>query len=325
MYDEGFLGSLYQSLQAALPIWTDAAEVDLSLLTVSENATYRLRDSVGRDLVLRVHRPDYHTTAEIESELAWILALRRAGRLDSPCPVAGRDGALLHHLPDGRRVVAFEFIDGREPTSTEDLTGWFSELGAISAWLHGQSRGWQRPAGFVRKQWTFETTIGASPFWGPWTAGLGLDDAGRQLLARTVEVIRRRVEAYGYGPERFGLIHGDLRLANLLVSGDRLSIIDFDDCGFCWFAYEFAASISFIEHHPDVPALQAAWMDGYRRVAPLAAEDEAMIPVFIMLRRILLVAWIASHAETPTARELGVSYTLDTLMLAERFLSRPES
>ena len=55
-------------------IGPDAA---LTLLNVSENATYAVDDlATGERSVLRVHRPGYHTRAAVESELAWIQALR---------------------------------------------------------------------------------------------------------------------------------------------------------------------------------------------------------------------------------------------------------
>jgi Ser/Thr protein kinase RdoA (MazF antagonist) len=125
---------------------------------------------------------------------------------------------------------------------------------------------------------------------------------------------------YGTAPDRFGLIHGDLRLANLLVDGPRLRVIDFDDCGFGWFLYDFAAAVSFFEHDPRVPALMAAWVEGYRRRGTLAAEDVAILPALVLLRRMLLLAWVASHAETPTAQAMGEAYTASALPLAERFL-----
>jgi hypothetical protein len=58
----------------------------------------------------------------------------------------------------------------------------------------------------------------------------------------------------------------------------------------------------------------------------LSAEHQAEIPTFVVLRRILLTAWLASHAEVPFAREFGASYTDGTVMLAQelmrgRFLS----
>jgi Ser/Thr protein kinase RdoA (MazF antagonist) len=132
--------------------------------------------------------------------------------------------------------------------------------------------------------------------------------------------MRGRLERLGEGAEVFGLVHADLRLANLLVDGDHLRVIDFDDCGFSWFLYDFATSISFIEHEPVVPDLERAWCRGYRRARILTAGHEAQIPTFVVLRRVLLTAWLASHAEVPLARELGASYTAGTVRLAEEWL-----
>jgi len=41
-----------------------------------------------------------------------------------------------------------------------------------------------------------------------------------------------------------------------------------------------------------------------------------------MLRRILLVAWIASHIEAEFPKSLGAGYTEGTLPLCEDYLSR---
>jgi hypothetical protein len=51
-----------------------------------------------------------------------------------------------------------------------------------------------------------------------------------------------------------------------------------------------------------------------------AEEDE--IPTFMMLRRLLLVAWVGSHAGTALARSLGASYTDQTVALCADYLGR---
>lgn len=325
MYDDTFLARLEAGLRAALPRWGLPETTHLRLLTISENATFRACDPLsGRDLVFRVHRPGYHSRAEIESELAWLAALGREALVDTLTPIAQSDGALIADIDDDgltRHVVAFELLPGREPAEGEDLPRWYRELGAINARLHAHARAWERPEGFVRKVWDFEAMLGEVRLWGDWRAGLGLDAPGRAVLERTAQVLRARLEAYGKGEDRFGLVHADMRVANLLVEGERLSVIDFDDCGFSWYLYDFAAAISFAEHEPYIPALQAAWIEGYRTVAPLADEECAILPVFIMLRRMLLTAWIASHAETPTAQAMGEAYTHGTVALARAFLA----
>ena len=143
-----------------------------------------------------------------------------------------------------------------------------------------------------------------------------------ELLGRLDTTIRDRLAAYGQSDDRFGLIHADIRLANLLVDDGQVRVIDFDDSGFAWFMYDFATTVSFMEDHPRVPDLQDAWLEGYRSVAPLDPADEAELDTFVMLRRLLLVAWIGSHHTFATeAAELGAGFTTGTCALAERYLS----
>lgn len=325
MYSEDFINQLEAGLRTALPRWGLPADAPVSLLTVSENATFRAHDAgAGKDIIFRVHRPGYHTRAEIESELAWLAELNRAQVIETLVPIPQGDGALIADIDDAgttRHVVAFDLLPGKEPDEASGLARWFHELGTISAHLHKQVQGWTPPPGFIRKVWNFESTLGGTPLWGDWREGLGLTDEGRAVLEETAALLKVFTAAYGETPDKFGLIHADLRCANLLIDGDRLSVIDFDDCGFSWYLYDFAAAISFLEHEPYIPELLTAWIAGYRTVTPLTDEETRIIPIFIMLRRMLLTAWIASHSETPTAQALGSGYTDGTVALAREFLA----
>lgn len=298
------------------------------LVNLSENATYRIDGEDGRPRhALRIHREGYHSRQAIASELAWLTALRRERVVTTPVPLAGPDGDLVQDvahpsLPRPRHVVLFGWEDGHEPSPTDDLPAKFEVLGEISARMHRHARTWSRPPGFERHVWDFETSLGSRPHWGSWRKGIGVEGALLSLFQRTVDRISVRLRHFGMGPERFGLIHADMRLANLLVDGDQVKVLDFDDCGFSWNLYDAAAAVSFFEDDPAVPALMDAWLSGYRREAGLPAEDAAEIPTFIILRRLLLVAWIGSHHETDLARSLGAAYTAGTAALCERYLSR---
>ncbi|HYP63986.1 MAG TPA: phosphotransferase [Acidocella sp.] len=323
MYDDAFLSRLTAGLAGVLPEWGLNAGTRLLLLTISENATYLAEAPDGRKLIFRVHRPDYHSSAEISAELAWIAALGEADVVITPASLPALDGRHLVTFQDGettRHVVAFSFMAGREPDAESDLARWYGHLGEITARLHDHARGWARPEGFVRKVWNFETIIGRRAYWGDWRLAPGLDAAGSETLERTAELLQHQTAEYGHDPDRFGLVHCDMRAANLLVEGERLAVIDFDDCGFSWYAYDFAAAVSFMEHEPFIPALQAAWVAGYRRVAPFSAGEEAALAMFVMLRRIQLTAWIGSHGETPTAQAMGEAYVRGTVALAAAYL-----
>ncbi|MEM8554823.1 MAG: phosphotransferase [Pseudomonadota bacterium] len=326
LYDDAFIETLRRGAASLAPLWGLSPATEVSLLTVSENATFRADDPErASPVILRVHRPGYHTPAEIESELSWIKALRAEQIVDIPAPLQTTAGGHIAGFSVGgeeRDLVAFEFMPGDEPSADDDLVPGFRKLGAINARLHAHVRSWPVPEGFVRKTWNFETTLGSTPLWGDWRAGIGLTSDGKAVLERCCNALRDRLAQYGDGPDRFGLVHADLRLANLLIDDTgHIGVIDFDDCGFSWFMYDFAAAVSFYEHEPFIPDLMAAWLEGYRTQAELSAEHEAMLPTFVMLRRMLLTAWLASHSETPTAQELGNGYTAGTVALAETYLA----
>ena len=325
LYDDAFTARLHAGLRRALPAWGFGPDTALTLLTVSENATFVATQPDGRRFVLRVGRPGYHDAAEVRSELDWIGALRAAHTIDTPAPVPCRNGAPVHCFDDGgepRLVTCFEHVAGTAPDDSRPAPDRFRTLGALAARMHAQSRSFRRPPGFRRKSWTWDTIIGPAARWGDWRAAPGLSQADRALLERAAGQLRHDTDAFGTAPDRFGLIHGDMRAANLIEGQDgRLWVIDFDDCGLCWFGYDFAASVSFIEDDPRLPDLMRAWIAGYRSVAPLSEAGAARLPMFVMLRRMQLTAWLASHAETPTARMLAPRYGAGTVALARDWLS----
>jgi Ser/Thr protein kinase RdoA (MazF antagonist) len=305
-------------LRPLLPRYGLPADAPLRLLNLSENATWMAGDDA---LVLRLHRPGYHSEAEIRSELAWLAALGNLRGLRCVRPVADLGGRILQRAGE-RHAVAFVPIRGRELQPDDRLEGWFGPLGEISARLHLQSRGWSRPEGFTRKRWDVHTILGPCPHWGHWRDAPGLDAGGAGLLEAATDRLARRLRAFGTGPEVFGLIHADLRLANLMADDAGLWAIDFDDCGFGWWLYDLAAALSFIETDPRLPGLIGAWCAGYGRVAPLPPDQRAMIPDLVLLRRVLLTAWIGSRADSDTARDVGgPAYTAGTVALADRYLA----
>ncbi len=320
---------LHPTVQQAVSRFGLAPDSRLTLLNVSENATFAVDDpSTGTRRVLRVHRRGYHDTASIESELAWLEAVRHQAGLITPRVIAAPDGQRVLVLPeDGhdepRHVVQFEWLPGHEPDLRDAaLPEWFGLLGAVTARLHVHVREWLPPGHFRRFAWDYEAAFGDVARWGRWQHGMAVGDSERAILARTDQTLRERLTRFGRGRDRFGLIHADLRLANLLVDHGQTQVIDFDDCGYGWFMYDFGSAVSFFEHDPRVPELMDSWVGGYRTVRPLSSADEQELPSFVMMRRLLLVAWIGSHSGTELARSMGAQYTAQSCDLAEQYLSR---
>ncbi|BBY18384.1 phosphotransferase enzyme family protein [Mycolicibacterium litorale] len=297
----------------------------LRLLNLSENATYLVEDAdSGAKSILRVHRQNYHRPHEIESELDWLAALRRDSDVTVPTVLPARDGRRVVTIDANgtpRHVVHFDMVAGAEPDEGTVTLDDFRTLGRITAALHDHSRSWTRPQGFDRFSWDWANCLGEDPRWGRWHDAEGVGPEESHLLERAQDLLQRRLSEYGTGPDRYGLIHADLRLANLLVDPPTITVIDFDDCGFGWFFYDFGTAVSFMEDDPALPEWQASWVAGYRSRRPMTQADEDMLASFVFLRRLLLLAWMGTHSHSKESKSKAISYAAGSCALAERYLS----
>jgi Ser/Thr protein kinase RdoA (MazF antagonist) len=302
--------------------WAETAGGRAVLVNLSENHTFRIEGPAGR-FFLRVHRPGYQSAAAIESELAWVTALRAETSLPVPLPLPGRDGRFVQQLSSGgisRHAVLFAAEPGREPTLVDDLGALFEMLGRYAATAHRHIEAFRRPPGFTRPRWDAGAILDSGGLWGDWRRAPHVEGRLAAILAELDRALRAELAAYGDAADRFGLIHADMRLANLLVDDERVTLIDFDDCGFGWFMYDFAAALSFHEEDPRAPEWRARWLAGYETVRPPTPADRAILDAMVLLRRMALLAWIGSHHETALARTHADGFAAGTARLAARYL-----
>ena len=277
----------------------------LSPVAVSENVTFRVDGLDGDAYVLRLHRPGYHTLAELDSERAWTAALAGAG-MEVPRGVTTNRGRNYVEVvaADGERRYAgvTRWIEGTPigrvlgAADADAYLPHFDAIGAIAATFHNQSSGWAAPAGFTRHAFDVEGFFGETPFWGRFWDSPLLSRAERRLVVRTRDAIGAVLDRYGVDARTYSLIHADLHFGNLLVDGDRLAVIDFDDSGFGWHQYELAVVLA---GHPaerfDVNF--ESLLRGYRRVRAFPDEDAALVPMFVVVRALALLGWIVQRPE----------------------------
>jgi len=313
----------------ALPAYGISPDAAVDILNISENATYLVEEgAAGRRYVIRVHRLGYHGYDAVLSELRWMTSLRESGAIHAPAVIPTLDGRWIVSTPEPgtdepRLSVLFEYVPGGQPDD-DGLVESFEPLGEMTARMHRHTRAWPLPPGFTRHHWDYEGAFGPAPRWGRWQDAPGVGPSEHALLRRVDDTLRHRLAAFGRGRDRYGLVHTDLRAANLIVDGDRTTVIDFDDSVFSWYLYDFGGAVAFIENDPRMDEMVGAWVRGYRRVLELPDEDVAEIPSFIVYRRMTLLAWLGSHPHTDTAAEFGTGFAEQTCVLAERYLRTHE-
>jgi Ser/Thr protein kinase RdoA (MazF antagonist) len=296
--------------QNALEQW------ELRIVTVKhhsqrENTIYKVEDDRGQVYALRIHRAGYHDLQALESEHMWTAALADAG-LSVPQAVDTRDGKAyatvkLPGTDQFRHVGLVKWIDGitlaqymEQASGSVETAAVYGELGQLIADFHLATAGWSAPGNFKRHAWDAQGLMGAQPFWGRfWEIDAGSDEQRAALL-----VIRNRLFEFLTSlatGDAYGMIHADLNADNVLRSGNTLSVIDFDDAGFGWHAFDLAVAIhdqldeitgqAHYDQHYD------ALMEGYRRRRPDCAHIVENVPLFVAVRSLTLLRWMQDRPE----------------------------
>jgi Ser/Thr protein kinase RdoA (MazF antagonist) len=291
----------------------EIAPTALELVHIAENVTFRVTGSRGGTVyVLRLHRPGYRTQEELVSERMWIRALDEAG-IGVPAPVRAPDGAdyvLVRIAVTGEHRYAglAHWVDGeilsgvlRRAAEADARGRYYEQLGAMMASLHNQSTAWSVPPSFRRHRLDADGLMGDRPFWGPFWDHAALSESERQLLLAARAKAHAALEGLGRDPATWSLIHADMHPGNILVAGERLAIIDFDDAGFGWHHYDIAVALIHQRGEPDEALIEEAFLRGYRAVRPFAEAAAALIPLFTVVRGMAQIGWYHERPEIKPA------------------------
>ena len=285
-------------------------------IKVRENAVFAVHATDGRRVVLRVHRLGYHSDESLRSELVWMKALAANG-IEVPQVIPSRSGNCFERVaydgvPGPRQVDVFEWIEGAQLGSVEEgladdphrVERTYTIVGEIAARMHNQSCAWQAPPGFQRHSWCDEGLAGDRPLWGRFWELEALQPRQRTLFEQLRARLAQDLADFGKTADRFGLIHADLVPENVLIDGDRLRVIDFDDAGFGWHMFDIATSLYFIRRDRLYETARDALIAGYRRHRALPDEHVRLLPMFLAARGTTYLGWVHTRKGEATALEM---------------------
>ena len=319
---------LTRSAQEALKYWNlDVAA--LELISRSENVVFKVTAKDGQAYALRIHRPGYNTLEELQAELIWTDALNASG-IATPAHVRTHNGegyakVSLEGSPHTHAVGMIEWVPGMllyeriRTASDSEVDSFFHKLGALIARLHDQTARWQPPAGFTRRVWDANGLVGLDPLWGRFWEAPVLKAEESTLLFEVRAQLHKTLTKLEQNPETFGLIHADLHPRNVMIDGESLQAIDFDDCGFGWHYYDIAVAFNEFTGHPRTNALQESLLKGYRSMRPLA-HAEVALPAFFMVRPLVSLGWISARPELASSKDIRPRIA-PIIAAAERYLA----
>lgn len=276
----------------------------VEILNESENIVLDIGLRNGRHRVMRLHRPGYNTIHELRSEVAWVEALAASG-VPVPKPMAALDGHFYIAAkvgPQERFVGMIEWIDGAAlggplDSASSDVAVHYGRIGELAGRIRTQSAGWSTPDWFVRRRWDADGLVGTDPIWGRFWEADGLEQAQRSLFTQAREQLHDDLSTLSVDPDRFGMIHADLHLGNLMAHAKGLTVIDFDDAGFGWYAHELAVALHATVGTPSYEQARSAMVAGYRKAHRLDDDEVRLIDTFVTVRCLMIVGWLNDRPE----------------------------
>jgi Ser/Thr protein kinase RdoA (MazF antagonist) len=178
--------------------------------------------------------------------------------------------------------------------------------------LHEHATHWQPPVGFTRRHWDWDGLFGdAAGFDLPAREVWALVPDRYQTSFETVaEQTRQVMDEWGTAPGAFGLIHADLIVGedgNVLFREGQACPIDFDDCGYGYWVYDWATALAHWQTHPQWAVYRQALLDGYASVRPLPEAQLAQLDLFMAARHVAEILWGIDQAQSKPGfrRDLG--------------------
>jgi len=226
------------------------------------------------------------------------------------------------------QIDLFEWVSGNQLGSVEDgvtdaasVERDYVTIGSLAAQVHEQSSAWTVPPGFVRHSWDAEGLAGEQPLWGRYWDLDAATPAERDLLVRVRDRMYDDLRQLDQSTNAYSMIHADFAPENLLVEGDHVRLIDFDDAGWGWHLFELATSLYFIMDQPYFEQAKDALLKGYRLHRTLTDEQLDLLPLFFVARGTTYLGWVHTRPNTETARDRTPVLLDQARGLAEAYLS----
>lgn len=267
----------------------------------SENTTYIIKKENIPLYTLRISRKGYRTRSQLEAELKWLGIIKGVSYAQ---PVSG----VLDI--EGYFCVFFRYIEGKMPEYNDENA--LYNIGRTAALLHKYA-----DICLDRPLWNIENMTGRKGIWGDWRENTELSGKDIDIIEKSLSIAENNIS--GYCSRKYGLIHADLRVTNI-IENNGLCVIDFDDCGYGYFMQDLASALSFMENSENIEALKNAWFMGYETVSPLDDKDKKIADSFILLRRIQLLAWVTSHTDSEYVRGISRGFGIKSVCTARRLI-----
>ena len=212
----------------------DERTVSVEFLTDCRNTIHKATTS-DRSFILRLSPQNYRTKAQIESELDFQKYLFDNGA-DVVNPIYCTSGERCLTAENGEThaiVSAFEYANGKDWDERNDkLPDVMQNIGKALGKIHRLSKDYT-PVGVVKRRlWSEQQEL---------TRAHDVFKNHSSVLLRKYTDFMEEMANSEMTSDNFGLTHGDYLMSNYFIGeNNALSVYDFDECEYSWFAADLA-------------------------------------------------------------------------------------
>lgn len=291
-------------------------DAKISCINFEFNATFSVETDSGTKYALRININSTRTVENMKGEIEWVRHLNRTSGIHTPTPIATLDDNYIisgFHTDSNQTLhaVMYSWLEGEE-LGDEPTLEQLHEVGRAMAKLHQESAEFALSADAALP--TFNDF-----FWGTedylFSNKSKLSDTDRALIKEAHDHIMKFTnELYVNSPVH--IIHADFHGWNLMWNDNRLSIFDFDDCGFGVEAQDLAVVLYYL----DTPEQDVAILNGYRSVKPLPQYSDLAMKALLLQRRLLLLNYLF-ETKNQEHQEMLPAYLEKSLERVKSFLT----
>jgi len=241
--------------------------------------------------ILRITHYSHRTWHQIMGELDWMHYLSNHG-INVPKVLHSDKGALVETIKGTHGcyfVTAFRKIEGKSLLESDAWTSSvYTEWGRVMGKMHRVTQHYcPRESSWRRPTWQEnDLLVKRSEYL-----------TGQTHILERIQDILNMVIQLPQDPNAYGLIHADFTDVNYFLQNDQITVFDFDDSEYHWFAYDIAVVL-----HDTLPWLphfgmtldefvQFFWtrfLTGYVTEHSLTTFWLQQLPLFLKLREIIV-------------------------------------
>lgn len=263
----------------------------LRFISESTNQIYAFQKN-GRNYIMRFSQKPMKYITQTRAEIDWLYYLAHKG-INVSLPLPAVNGELVIYAEaDNKTYIVSAY---------EALTGRFWDKNDPSRWNEKIFFSWGKLMGDMHrltKDYVPAIEEDVRPAFTGWDERLD-----RLAACPAVYDIAKRLSqeimALPKDKDSYGLIHYDVHPWNFLINGDQISVFDFDDCLYGWFALDVGVALYHAlwwgrkndAGHDFAEEIIASFIQGYLAANDLSDFWLTKIPMFMKFRQICKLSW----------------------------------